>query len=141
MNGALKIFYFFPVLIHNQTFIFPQKQYIYIYHGCERQQSHASPHEQVLSHEHQNGSNTDIMIVHKTLTPLFGCKSMLLGYLLRHKVQIYAISKRPYSLLCAGPQGEHSQQSLSQSSTAQANQCGWDDFNHSAGLRWHVMTR
>lgn len=109
-NGALKIFYFFPVLIHKQTFIFSQKQYIY--HGCERQQSHASPHEQVLSHEHQNGSNTDVMIVHKTLTPLFCCKSMLLGYLLPHKVQIYAISKRPYSLLCAGPQGDYSRFSV-----------------------------
>lgn len=62
-----------------------------------------------------------VMIVHKTLTPLFCCKSMLLGYLLRHKVQIYAISKRPYSRLCVGPWGDRSLQSLIQSSTGQAN--------------------
>lgn len=51
--------------------------------------------------------NTD-MIVHKTPTPLFCCKSMLLGYLLRHKVQIYAISKQSHSLLCVGPGGNYS---------------------------------
>lgn len=56
---------------------------------------------------------------------------MLLGYLLRHQVQIYAISKRPYSLLCVGPPDEYS---LIQSSTVQANQGEWDDFNHVCSL-------
>ena len=73
-------------------------------------------------HGQQNGSHTDV-IVHETLSPLVCCKSMLLGYLLQHRVQIYTIGKWPFYLLCVGPlQGDQSQQS-----TGQVNDCEQND--------------
>lgn len=80
-------------------------------------------------HGQQNGSHTDV-IVHETLTPLVCCKSMLLGYLLQHRVQIYTIGKWPYYLLCVGPlQGDQSQQPLIGTSTGQVNDCEQNDLN------------
>lgn len=43
---------------------------------------------------------------HDDCTENICCKSMLLGYLLPHKVQIFAIIKVSHSLLCVGPRGE-----------------------------------
>lgn len=42
--------------------------------------------------KHQQGSHTDVM-GQGTLAPLGCCKSMLLGYLLWHKLQIYSTGK------------------------------------------------